>query len=512
MKRFLVIAMAVAAALLDVVLAYAFDGWTTLRTGGAIAGFAIGGGVLVTPTRVLGFMPIRLGVALATAVVATLAMLDLAVTAGDVFACGFLLGVGGCFALATGCFHALGASDSRLSRFVGGGLLSLATLGLLVSAVECVAVHIAPLSLYDLVPDDRSFGESFTLGPDDEFLGRAEFRGSFRHPEFFGLRVELNGWGLRDHADEATDVAAADDSVLVLGDSFAFGTGVELDETFQERLESSGAVATNRKLRVTNAAMPGNGQTRELQSLDRWAPRVLPDVVVVAFYAGNDFTDNIGTAFRKAREDGVLKDFVAPPKGPPRSERLPRLLEGVLHTPFWIGGSAVCAQLLPTAEGWLVRKGILDRPWLPVNRSIEMSLSLDESVERAYLREDTLKAFDRLRDRCIELDAVMIALMIPAAVTASEAVYATWLAQQPPERRARCDRRAFYDDFVARLAARKVIVVDTLPAIETEEATGRRCYHREGHWNANGHRIAAEVLAPAVRAALTSRDKKPTDR
>jgi hypothetical protein len=48
-------------------------------------------------------------------------------------------------------------------------------------------------------------------------------------------------------------------------------------------------------------------------------------------------------------------------------------------------------------------------------------------------------------------------------------------------------------------------VVDVLPQLEAEITAGRDCYHREGHWNAHGHEVAAAALAPVLAEVLRQR-------
>jgi hypothetical protein len=506
MKRAIVIVMGCAAAAGNVALAFAADGFQPWRIAGAIAGAACALAALTMRASVLTLLPIRFAAATIVALALATAALDAAATRGDVFAFGLLLAVAGFAVGATWAYRSLRPeSESRLAAVAGGALLFLATASSLLAALERAAVAVAPLALYGFVPDDRSFGDAYTLGPDEELIGRAGYRGSMRHPEFFGIRVDLNDWGLRDGLDEATPIAREDDSVLVLGDSFAFGTGVELAETFHERLEEAAGEITPRPLRVTCAAMPGNAQTRELMTLERMIDRTVPDVVVVAFYFGNDFTDNIGTAFREAKAKGILDGLLPEKSAAQGSPALPRLLHGATRLPFWQGGSAVCAQLLPRFEDRLVALGWIERSLVPTNRFLESCLTTRSTLERDYLRDFTLQTFDRLEARCREIGARLVVLAVPALVQASRRAFDAWAALRSGERAKDLDRRGFYDDFVSRLAARGLQVADPIAEIEAAEARGVSCYHREGHWNAEGHRAAARVLVPVLRAEFAAR-------
>lgn len=86
-------------------------------------------------------------------------------------------------------------------------------------------------------------------------------------------------------------------ALVVAGDSFAFGTGVEFDETFAARV----AAALGQELR--NIAMPGFGLDQILLAVRRDALPKRPARLLVALYE-NDF-ERVHTAFRP--QEGMTK-------------------------------------------------------------------------------------------------------------------------------------------------------------------------------------------------------------
>jgi len=80
--------------------------------------------------------------------------------------------------------------------------------------------------------------------------------------------------------------------ILMLGDSFAFGFGVNSDQTFSSLLEEKLRNETGINIRVINAGVPSYGTLQEVQYLKSYSKKYEPDLVVIAFF-DNDLWDNM---------------------------------------------------------------------------------------------------------------------------------------------------------------------------------------------------------------------------
>ena len=137
--------------------------------------------------------------------------------------------------------------------------------------------------------------------------GRAAAHGRYNTSEF-SIGVALNSGGWRDDepvgpsalssgpgsqaggAAPGGNTAGAAPQVAVLGDSFAWGYGVERHERFSDRLEAS-----LRGWNVQNYGVCGYGTDQELLVLGQSALKIAPKLVIVEFAVGNDL-DNIMSA------------------------------------------------------------------------------------------------------------------------------------------------------------------------------------------------------------------------
>jgi len=111
---------------------------------------------------------------------------------------------------------------------------------------------------------------AYTLRPGDCTFSNDEF----------SVRVHVNRLGLRD--DEASLQAP---EVVVLGDSFAMGWGVEQDEAFPQLLEARTG------LRVLNAGVASYGTAREVLTLGRIDLSRL-HLLVIQYCGANDVPEN----------------------------------------------------------------------------------------------------------------------------------------------------------------------------------------------------------------------------
>jgi hypothetical protein len=77
----------------------------------------------------------------------------------------------------------------------------------------------------------------------------------------------------------------------LLGDSQTFGNGVAQEQTFAARLESLlRSRMPGRAIDVINAGIAGYDSVQEVKLLERVAPSLKPDIVVVGFYL-NDIVE-----------------------------------------------------------------------------------------------------------------------------------------------------------------------------------------------------------------------------
>ncbi len=124
------------------------------------------------------------------------------------------------------------------------------------------------------------------------------------YPEF-DIDVAISQQGLRDRGYNLR----RDDTVriMALGDSFTFGFGVEVEQTYPKQLEQllndRGGGA---EYEVINAGFPGYSTVQELRYFEEEGRHLEPDLVLIEFFPVNDFSDNLLDPDRYELLEGFL--------------------------------------------------------------------------------------------------------------------------------------------------------------------------------------------------------------
>lgn len=306
-------------------------------------------------------------------------------------------------------------------------------------------------------------GEPEAMFRSDPMLGGrtvANLHGWFSAAEY-RTRVDTNADGFRMPGDLAPAKRGVL-RVLVLGDSFTFGMGVEERETYaavlQRLLNAHGGTAAE----VLNLGVIGYGTLQEIELLHQYA-FLEPDIVIIGFFArdsflaasANDLEDNyyFAKGLHAAPGDG---------RSDPRATDLP-LSRKVRLRLLWHSN---LYRLTELALG-----GYLRRRYAPSDDP-----ALREQAWR--ITGDALTALDRE----FESEGVRgVLLWIPDPAT---------VARQNHSVAVRLDG----------LGLKHIEVVDMLGVLQGGGAPAY--FNLDSHLNANGHALAASaLLLPVTRAA-----------
>lgn len=353
-----------------------------------------------------------------------------------------------------------------------GRLLLLAVSGILgVLLAEVVLTLVAP-QIHRLP----------TVWEPDERLGWRHIpgaRGRLINPEF-DVEYRIDDQGRRSHKR----VSAAATRIVLFGDSFAEGWGVDVDAGLAARLEASLA-ASGRPAAVDNYAVAGYGTDQSLLLYEATPGVRGADLVLLLFYA-NDLWNNMsrrGIGAQRGRKPYFLPGIsgrlrlegvpVAPP--PRRKSSAWRYLGEHLHL----------AALLHRA---------LQPPPVSSTNVTHYYGGLYGRDQSSYgpVWDLTEKLLARFAERTRLAEARFVLVYAPAIIQIEADDWRT--------KRDLHDLTGDYDldQPSRRLAAiaerHRIPWIDLLPDFR-RAARDTVLFHRDSHWNEAGHRVAAAAVA-----------------
>jgi len=175
-------------------------------------------------------------------------------------------------------------------RIIAGGvpaLLGLIVIGIIAAQRQLLvvgesgALKLQAAPLYVQEPGHETTGHKYQYDSQLGWRNIANWKATT-----FGRELKTNSKHLRDR-EYAFEKPADWKRVLILGDSFAWGYGVANREIFTEVLEDH-FERFQRPYQVINTGVSGWGTDQQLLFLQAEGIKYSPDIVILAFYLGND--------------------------------------------------------------------------------------------------------------------------------------------------------------------------------------------------------------------------------
>ena len=332
----------------------------------------------------------------------------------------------------------------------------------------------------------------------DRLLGTALIpRAAYRQSSEGFSKGKINSHGLREY-EYSYEKPRNTFRILIMGDSFTEALQVPLDSAFHQTLERSLNSGNGKKnYEVVAMGMSGMGTFDELLWYRTEGRKYRPDLVICAFYLGNDFRDNSRELTRRAAastmrpfllENGIDTQFVAS-----KSFRAKAALVPIMRY------SRVVTYVVRSIEK--IRKGSRAKsavPEFPFDLNV-FRTQYDSAWTRAV--QITRRIVNAFYDEVKKDSARFIIVGIPD----SYQFYRTLpnVQYSPIPNDLNFDKP---DSLLENMAAASGIrYISLSPCFQSAfKRTGLFYYGwgaraGTGHWNERGHRLAAECLEEALK-------------
>lgn len=308
----------------------------------------------------------------------------------------------------------------------------------------------------------------------------------------------LNSNGLRTH-EYKREKGEGIRRIIMVGDSFlVYGANVREEDHF------AAAAATFLRpcapVEVINLGLPGVGPAFYLRMIEVEGIRLDPDVVVVAFFVGNDFLDEMEPApidypfesdlslrwygYRFSRN--VYRLFTGAPRPwlwPGDPEASTRKIGG-FHLGY-IGDPAAGPTLTPSHHRriQLDRSRVFEDPW------------------PGYIVSQWKKirvTLGRMKSACVRSQADILLVIIPDESQVSGGLQEMIMSERDSVGYDFDKPQALLSGFCRDNG---IEFIDLLPLFRRESAHGESVYSPlDTHWNGHGQRMAAKAIAETIEA------------
>lgn len=305
------------------------------------------------------------------------------------------------------------------------------------------------------------------------YRGKPNFSGRFRRAEF-DVKIEHDENGFRKQ-ERRHSKEKSKRQVLVFGDSFTWGWGVDQGRVFTDQMNTSMP-----DYHIMNFGLNASGTVQQFTIFEALAQNMVqPGDTVVLVFVGNDFTDNVNRFLRAEVKDGRVRRV-----GPTRllGTRGGFDLKYISYLYNYVVFSA--AVLKATIEEKKAKKKL--------RRSIDLHGKRNEVIVAQHFLAEFRKLVEQKQ-------ANFLVVYVPQQGELHE----TAELDETEARNEATYRKAFQ----ACAESLQLHTLDLLPYfLEAKKLrpAERFTFRRDKHWNDNGHALAAKVIAENILA----RDQK----
>ena len=307
---------------------------------------------------------------------------------------------------------------------------------------------------------------------------------SFHHAtNEFDSYLYTNSEGFRTSQSHEEYSLSKDNSryrILLLGPSFAFGWGVNYEDTFANQLKNyleAGGFAGGRKIEVINAGVPSIPAANQLNWFDSYGQKFSPDLVVQFIYGGMSVEDELDTDF-EVNSEGYIVD-----KDESLAQKMQRKLKNSAVVYYgWVVSTTISSALHGRSK---------DRQVLGAGRKLEeqTTFDLEDKDTRA-----SLDFYHRLTLSVSRGSAKLIIVHFPLGYCVHPEDISRWRHLGVEDV---AGQIGFNEKFCGYLDQQGIPCLNITQDLikEAQQNKERLYYWLDIHWTPKGNRVAAQSVA-----------------
>ncbi|PHX55348.1 SGNH/GDSL hydrolase family protein [Tychonema bourrellyi FEM_GT703] len=382
----------------------------------------------------------------------------------------------------------------QLSLILGGIMAGvfLGELALHLGGIKGLKKPSEPVSFDTYRFDDPAGAWSLNPGASFEWLGEGE-----------RSLIQANKDGLRDR-EHTKEKPPKTFRIAVVGDSFAEALQVPMEKTFwwkmRKQLNKKCTALGDRKVEVINFGVQGYGTAQELMTLRQKVWKYSPDLVILAFFPGNDLINNSKQLdFDKRRpfflyKNGELVPDMSWLKMSPKEHEYLNFSH-VDYLPTWLVNNSRILRL--------VRKVDLDnkKRLLDATEKERFPKNFQEPIEPVW-KEAWLVTEGLITLMNQEVKAKKADFMVVIVSTGAQ-VHPDPIARQSYMKQFGIKDLYYPNHRIKSLGDRlNITTLDTVPRLREYAEKNKTCVQGfpnalacEGHWNSHGHEQVGQLIA-----------------
>lgn len=329
------------------------------------------------------------------------------------------------------------------------------------------------------------------------------FEFGYSRQEFSSL-IAFNSKGLRDYEHDYKKKGGIY-RILILGDSFPEALQVRLNETFPKLMEgmlNKNYASNSKKFEVINAGTGGYGTENEMIFMETEGIKYEPDAALL-FFSLNDIEDNHFSPLISIDNSNIIKHLPVKASAPKKlmlycSRHLHLcsltqnvLLHGIRSSPL---------LRLAFSKSSISSTNITDASFGPLDIYYRESSA---AFERAF--NDTLTVLLGMSNFAMSSNIKFAVAIIPSKEQVDNNKYNEFLRKNNLTEDD-ADIGKVHRLLKKSLQQNGIAVVDLTPYFKSRNKNNAFYFDIDGHWNAQGHNLAAQTLYSERKAYLPAQD------